>query len=65
MSWSMARLMIDNAPLLAALSSEALPKRDDFYEQEIANTAWALATMLVVDMPLLDALSAESIAKSG
>eukprot|EP00747_Dinoflagellata_sp_TGD_P130656 gnl/TRDRNA2_/TRDRNA2_174855_c1_seq1.p1 gnl/TRDRNA2_/TRDRNA2_174855_c1~~gnl/TRDRNA2_/TRDRNA2_174855_c1_seq1.p1 ORF type:complete len:329 (+),score=31.04 gnl/TRDRNA2_/TRDRNA2_174855_c1_seq1:634-1620(+) len=45
LSWSFARLKVNDRPLLAAISSEALKKLGHFTSLHISNTVWAFAVL--------------------
>jgi len=56
--WSLAHLLCVDAPLLDAISSQALQRLSEFSAQNLSNTAWAFATHRWVDSTLFHAISA-------
>jgi len=65
LAWAFARLGWAHRPLLAAIASEARPRRslEAYSAQELANTAWAFATLGLTDAPLLDSIAAASLSR--
>lgn len=63
--WAMAKCSVEDVPLIAALSSEAIPLRSEFGSLEsMSGTAWSLAILGNRDVPLLTAIAASSINRS-
>lgn len=59
-AWSFAKMLWNDSPLLAALSTEVLRHLHAFEPKDLANTAWSWARMLLLDLPLFDAISASA-----
>jgi len=53
--------MIEDVPLLNALSSASISHIADLASQNLANMAWSCSILLCPNMPLLNAISSESI----
>lgn len=45
MVWSIARLCMQDEPLIHAIADSALPRITDFENQDMSNTAWSLAVL--------------------
>jgi len=60
MSWSIARQVVSNRPLLDALSSASMTQISSFAAKDLARTAWSLARLRVCNVPLLESLAAQA-----
>jgi len=56
--------LLDDRPLIDALSSAALARINELTSQNLSNIAWALATLGVRNEPLLDAIASAALARS-
>lgn len=54
----------EDAPLMQALSSAAIPNSLECVPRHLGNTAWAFATLEIAHDPLRESLAAAAIAKS-
>jgi len=57
MAWSLANLLVMDAPLMEALAAASIRMLRHLSPQDITNTAWAFATMALSNLPFIDALA--------
>lgn len=62
-AWSIAKLKVQNATLLNAISSAVIAQQQAFVPNELSKIAWAVAKLEGDDRPLLQALSTSVMQK--
>lgn len=60
-AWSLAKLAVEDSPMLAGISAEALRNMGAFECYHMASMAWACAKLVFRDRPLIQAISKEVI----
>eukprot|EP00913_Durusdinium_trenchii_P018479 g17361.t1 len=59
-AWALAKLLVDDAPIMAQISAMARQKIRLCGHQELGNIAWAFTTLSIRELPLLEAIAVES-----
>lgn len=60
-AWSLAKLSVNDSPLLAVIASRGSKLVDEFNSQGLSSIAWAFATLLFVSGPLYEGIADASL----